>query len=302
VAHTLILPGNAVPANVLIGTSFSAGVNYGAQGSMPNNGALTLTPGASAQLIPAGYHNGSGTVPAVAVPAANVLTGTTIAGTAGTMPNKGAMTLTPGASVVAIPAGYHNGSGTVPAVVVPAAKVLTGTTIAGTAGSVPVVAGGNTLTPNTVTQTAIAAGNYATSAINVAGSANLIATNILNGINLFGIVGNLNPSKSATGTFTTGGTNTGFISNTGAQAFEKPVTVTNLTFTPKIVLINNGGFFTIYCNGANFGDATNWADIVVNNSSTSTLIRMVSPASMSSNGFVLPFFTANALVTYWAFG
>lgn len=132
---SFLLPGSAIPAHVLSGDSFSAGSNYNVAGTMPNNGALVLTPGASVQAIPAGYHSGSGNVPAVVVPVANVLTGTTIAGQAGTMPENGAIAITPSGASQAIPAGHHNGSGNVAAVSVPVANVLSGTTIAGQAGT-----------------------------------------------------------------------------------------------------------------------------------------------------------------------
>lgn len=149
-ASAVVVPA----ANVLTGTTIA-----GTAGTMPNEGAVTITPGSTAQAIPAGYHNGSGTVPAVVVPAANVLTGTTIAGTAGAMPNRGAVTITPSNVAQAIPAGYHNGSGTVPAVSVPAGNVLTGTTIAGTAGTMP-NQGTPTFTPSTSGDTSIPAGYY----------------------------------------------------------------------------------------------------------------------------------------------
>ncbi|MDQ0876753.1 hypothetical protein QFZ77_005412 [Paenibacillus sp. V4I3] len=124
-------------ANVKAGTTIA-----GVAGTMTDRGATTLTPsGTGPVTIPAGYHNGSGTVSQVTVPAANVKAGTTIAGVAGTMTDRGAVTITPSASSQAIPAGYHNGSGNVPAVVVPAANVLTGTTIAGTAGTMPNMVG-----------------------------------------------------------------------------------------------------------------------------------------------------------------
>jgi hypothetical protein len=85
----LLLPGTAQPGDVLAGKSFSAGANYGAVGSMPENGAVILTPSGTGNVpIPAGHHNGAGYVQQVNVPAANVLSGTTIAGVAGTMPNQ----------------------------------------------------------------------------------------------------------------------------------------------------------------------------------------------------------------------
>lgn len=111
---SLYFPGTVVPSQVLAGQTFCGNVNYNAAGTMTNNGAYNITPSGSAQAIPAGYHNGSGTVAAVSVPVANVLTGTTIAGQAGTMPNKGAVnqSLAVNGSFT-IPAGYHNGSGVV---------------------------------------------------------------------------------------------------------------------------------------------------------------------------------------------
>jgi hypothetical protein len=85
----LILPGTAGPGDVLSGKTFSAGTNYGATGTMPNNGAVIITPGATNQPIAAGYHNGSGYVKGDAnlVPA-NIKSGVSIFGIAGTGPGK----------------------------------------------------------------------------------------------------------------------------------------------------------------------------------------------------------------------
>ena len=49
--------------------------------------------------------------------------------------------------------------------------------------------GAQTITPGTSDKTAITAGKYTTGAITVAGSANLVAANIKNGINIFGVTG-----------------------------------------------------------------------------------------------------------------
>jgi hypothetical protein len=111
---------------------------------MPNNGAVTLTPSTSDQTIAAGYHNGSGKCAGDAdLVAGNIRSGVnlfgvngnanvvnTSSGTAaagdllsgkvawvagaqvtGTMPNNGAVTLTPSTADQTIAAGYHNGSG-----------------------------------------------------------------------------------------------------------------------------------------------------------------------------------------------
>jgi hypothetical protein len=128
--------GTATAADILSGKTAATDTGD-VTGSMPNNGALTITPSASAQSIPVGYHNGSGNVSGVVVPAANVLTGTTIAGTAGTMANRGAMAITPGTTNQIIPAGYHNGSGIVSGDTnLIAANILSGKSIFNVAGTV----------------------------------------------------------------------------------------------------------------------------------------------------------------------
>jgi len=110
-------------------------------GTMPNNGAVTITPSASDQAIAAGYHNGSGKVNAVTFVASKLLTGTTVAGTAGTMPNKvgTATTITPSTADQAIPQGYYGGvvgDGKVAAVTgtATAGDVTTGKTFSSAAG------------------------------------------------------------------------------------------------------------------------------------------------------------------------
>ncbi|MBI1816548.1 MAG: hypothetical protein HYR72_16330 [Deltaproteobacteria bacterium] len=56
----IVSTGTAVASSCLTGTTFSNGTAGGVAGTMPNNGAVTLTPSASDQVIAAGYHNGSG--------------------------------------------------------------------------------------------------------------------------------------------------------------------------------------------------------------------------------------------------
>lgn len=53
--------GNAQPSDVLSGKTFTND-NGEQTGTMPNNGAITITPTTTDQVIPAGYHNGSGKV------------------------------------------------------------------------------------------------------------------------------------------------------------------------------------------------------------------------------------------------
>lgn len=119
IAAVIRATGNATAADILAGKTAS-NANGPLTGSMPNRGAVLITPGPSDQAISAGYHNGAGKVAGVPVPAANVLAGTTIAGTPGQMPNRSAENNhMPGLEktvwagdryFIRPPAGYYNGS------------------------------------------------------------------------------------------------------------------------------------------------------------------------------------------------
>ena len=52
--------GNAIPGDVLAGKTFSNDEDTNLTGTMPNRGAVVITPGTSNQTIVAGYHNGNG--------------------------------------------------------------------------------------------------------------------------------------------------------------------------------------------------------------------------------------------------
>jgi Protein of unknown function (DUF1566) len=145
VAGTLIeASGSATDAQVLSGVTYSNATGA-STGTMPNNGAGgTITPGTSDQTVAAGYWSSTNTVSGdAALAAGNIISGATIfgvsgsalvatgdatagdvltgktfsnngsAGLTGSMPNNGAVTITPGTANQAIAAGYHNGSGEV---------------------------------------------------------------------------------------------------------------------------------------------------------------------------------------------
>ena len=108
-----------------------------------------------------------------ATDASKILVGTTIAGLAGTMPNRGAWnsTLALSGSVV-IPQGWHNGNGKI---------------------SRPYSTyGGGTWSPSASNQTIPTAGKIITGDIKCKADANLIANNIKHGVSLFGITGQVN--------------------------------------------------------------------------------------------------------------
>lgn len=78
--------GTATGADVIAGKTFSSSTGIGATGTMPNNGAVSITPGTAAQTIPAGYHNGSGSVAGDAdLVASNIKIGVNLFGVIGTL-------------------------------------------------------------------------------------------------------------------------------------------------------------------------------------------------------------------------
>lgn len=77
--------GTAIANDVIEGKTI--GTEEGlVTGTMPNNGAVTITPSQSDQIIEQGYHSGAGVVKAVEFNSSDVIAGVTIAGKSGTMP------------------------------------------------------------------------------------------------------------------------------------------------------------------------------------------------------------------------
>ena len=80
------IEGDADVEHVLAGKTFSSRIaGVGAAGTMPNRGAVVITPGTSNKAIPAGYHNGAGYVKGDAnLIGDNIINGISIFGVNGT--------------------------------------------------------------------------------------------------------------------------------------------------------------------------------------------------------------------------
>ncbi len=148
----------------------------------------------------------------------------------GTMPDRGNVSFTPGPVAQTIPAGKHGGGGLVAAVVVPADKVLAGTTIAGTAGTVPIRNGDNLATA--IQPQAGVRLYYKPPAGYYDGNddwvyyndANFSAANILSGKSIFGLAGSLVQGKQ-------------YAEGSGLADSSGNFTVTGLAFRPTAVIV-----------------------------------------------------------------
>lgn len=176
--------------------------------------------------------------------AAHVLAGDTFSNDVdtnlvGTMPNNGALNKSLAINgTYTIPAGYTSGGSVTQSIPTKSAAVIT---------------------PSTVNQT-IASGQYLSGTQTILGDSNLIASNIVNGKNIFGIAGNvtidsLGGKPYATGTctiqmlvVTSGDT------NTASNQKRLVISVSGLNFTPRTVMVyTNQTWF--YFNGI-FTDAS----------------------------------------------
>lgn len=158
---------------------------------------------------------------ATAAKVANDVTFTSSAGVkiAGTAPVKSSADLTASGSSVVVPAGFYASDASksvatatqaTPSITVSSSGLITASATQG-AGYVSsgtksatkqlTTQSGKTITPSTSTQTAVSSGRYTTGAVYVAGSSNLVASNIKSGVNIFGVTGTAQTTKMCSITF-----------------------------------------------------------------------------------------------------
>ncbi|MEK3696904.1 hypothetical protein NYE33_07885 [Paenibacillus sp. FSL R10-2199] len=246
--------GNAVAGDIRAGKTAATDAGD-VTGTLAVQTGGTVTPGPSAQVKAAGIYDTAITVAGVSVPAANVLAGTTIAGTSGTMPNRtrgavggyttamSALGDSGGSLVMEPPTGYYEAGknagnfGTLIATdanFVPG-NILSGKSIFGVPGSIQ-NQGGYTNAVNSawdgnnmwiripqggyVTNTGSGYPEIVVSAVQARADGNIISSNIRSGTWIYGVQGDLAPRLFASGTFP-GGT------------YE--AVVSGLSFTPRVI-------------------------------------------------------------------
>jgi hypothetical protein len=273
---------NTFDATIAAGDIIAAKIGYGAAGLkvigiMPENGAINITPNSSSQTIPAGHTSG-GSVAAVVVPVANVLSGTTIAGQAGTMVNNGAGgTVTPGTANQTKAAGFWSSLITILGdVALIAANIMVTKTIFGVAG----------------TATA-----DATAGANDIGNGK---TAYVNGVKVTGTGASARPHASGSGTTST---TTGQVGNPAGNLVNMYyLTVSGLNFPNGIGSItikttgSNASFYYPLFYTASPGGGMYFYD------TTGGFLGENGGFYVNTTGFQIPFILSNASVTWEAWG
>ena len=121
-------------------------------------------------------------------------------------------------------------------------QVLSGYKFVGSAGSLQTgtmpTQGGSTITPGTSNKTAVSAGRYVSGNIVVTGDADLVASNIRNGKNIFGVTGNVKEYKLWSGNLTTGSRTRYTDVNTNVSFYAYPLTFPSTGFTIEFAYCN----------------------------------------------------------------
>ena len=232
-----------------------------------------------------GIHVGPDTSDATAA-AGDILASKTAYGAAGTkltgtMVDRGNVSYIPGPNAQVIPAGKHGGNGQVAAVVVPADKVLSGTTIAGTAGTMPNRSGNDLPATGSVVRSGRinlrpSIGYWNGVNFTYLDDPNFISANILAGKSTFGLAGSLIQGKL-------------FASGSGVSVSPGTLTVTDLTFTPKFIVV-------LSTSGTDQWMWTNYLKAFSMNTSGGFLSSAYMP-NVTSNGF--SWLLAKVVATDW---
>jgi len=289
--------GDAVAANVLASKTFSNDIDNGIVGAMTNNGAVTNSLAINGTYtVPAGYHNGSGAVTQ-------------------TITTKAATTYLPLTTAQTISSGqYLSGSQTIASTTGTAAVtgVLAGQTFnsangIGLTGAMP-NQGAIVYMPSTVQQ-AIPAG-YHNGGGYIVGDADLIASNILNTANLFGVQGTAVAGKKfASGTVTPAWVEIALQYLDGQALTNQSwwVTVSGLSFKPSLIILKSTAAtierLIIYRETNGFYPKV--VELCTSSSTTTsgsilTVKGDVGAYSMSG-GFRLPSMNASELFTWYAY-
>lgn len=242
IANIIKAGGNATNPDVLAGKTYTNDSGSGT-GTMPNNGAVTITPSTSNQTIALGYHNGSGVVVGdTDLIAGNIKTGINIFNINGTF-TADATATTP--HLLTGDTAYVNGNkitGTMPNRGYQEFAVGTWTNGTGTlALKVP--------TGAYITEGSFGAGYVAPSILDT----NFIASNIANGVTVLGLTGTNSNKKWASGTTTSSSITLAFTNAGGGGTSQYYIAATGLTFTPsKIILFDNTTGDVTVCNTSDY--------------------------------------------------
>lgn len=154
-------------------TAYSDGTKY--TGTIASKSSSDLTASGATVTVPAGYY---GSQASKAVASGSATAPTSISGTSASLTTgTNTITLTKSVSVTPVVSAGYVSSGTA----ANSSVSLTATVTTKAAG---------TITPGTSAQT-IAAGTYLTGAQTIAGDADLVASNIKSGVEIFGVTGTL---------------------------------------------------------------------------------------------------------------
>ena len=160
-------------------------------------------------------------------------------------------------------------------------QVLSGYKFVGSAGTlqsgtIP-TQGGSTITPGTSNKTAVSAGRYVSGNVIIAGDSDLVASNIRNGKNIFGVTGNVKEYKVAIKDVSTSGSKSYYETNGGRNRTMYYVLVNNIGFTPQYAYASRS------YDGARCTLTTTWSSYLVNTGSTQYQFNLSSVSFTSSS-------------------